>query len=151
MPSLRSATAVAALLFATTLTGCGSGTSTTAGAPAPDKLADLTQVRDACMTETADSLKTFTNKLTADQFYELSADGKALRVITPVPRENAVTRSEALSATKCVFREAHAPQIVADRLGVPADGEQNAAWTGFTATWESDNELGYRARVMVTR
>ncbi|MEU4999302.1 hypothetical protein [Streptomyces sp. NPDC021622] len=149
MPTFRSVALV--LLLAAVLAGCDSGTSANGDGPASDGPVDLAQIGDTCVAETADSLKTFTDKLTADQFYELSADGKTLRVLTPAPMGNAVTRSEALAATQCVFREANAPQIVVDRLGVPATGEQSSAWTDFTATWESDNELGYRARVVAAR
>ncbi|MFJ7423704.1 hypothetical protein ACIQXD_34620 [Streptomyces uncialis] len=149
MTNLRSG--ALALLVAAALAGCGSGASTTGGASAPDGQVDLVQVRDTCMEQTADSLRSYTDKLTADQFYELSADGKTLRVLTPAPKENAATRSEALTATECVFQEADAPQFVVDQLRVPVTGEQSSAWTDFTATWESDNELGYRARVVAAR
>ncbi|MEU0688374.1 hypothetical protein [Streptomyces uncialis] len=103
------------------------------------------------MAETADSIKTYTDKLTADQFFELSADGDTLRVVTAAPVTNAVTRSEALNAATCVFREAGAPDLLVARLGVPTTGEQTHGWQGFTGTWESDNERGYRARVTAVR
>ncbi|WP_406278218.1 hypothetical protein OHT93_36675 [Streptomyces sp. NBC_00191] len=65
MTNLRSA--ALALLLAAALAGCDAGTTTTGDASAPDRPADLAQVRDACVAATADSLKTFTDDLTADQ------------------------------------------------------------------------------------
>lgn len=76
--------------------------------------------------------------------------GHTLRVVTPEP-VNDVTRSEALNAAQCTVREAGAPNLLIDRLGVPASGEQSSSWTDFTGAWESDDELGYRARVVAAR
>ncbi|WP_406278215.1 hypothetical protein OHT93_36670 [Streptomyces sp. NBC_00191] len=62
-----------------------------------------------------------------------------------------MTRSEALKAARCTFREAGAFQALVDRLGVPASGEQSGARTGFTGAWESDAERGFRAQVVAAR
>lgn len=137
MPRLR--IAAPTLLLAALLLGCDS---------ASDEPEGLAKVLDTCESKTADSLKAFTDKLTADQFFDLSADGDTLRVVTPAPKSNVVTRSEALGAAQCVFRETGADPRLAEQLGVPATGEQRARWKGYAGTWESDDERGYRARVV---
>jgi len=152
MTSLRAAAPV--LLLAAVLAGCDSGTSTTGGTSTtsststPAGPADLAQVRDTCVTKTADALKGFTDKLTADQFFDLPADEKTLRVVTPAPVQD-LTRAFALSAAQCAFREAGAPTAVVNQLSVPANGAQSGAWTGFTGEWESDATQGFRASVAV--
>jgi hypothetical protein len=146
MANLRGA--ALGLLLAAVLEGCDSGTAPTNGASASHGPVGLAQIRATCVAEIAKPLKEYTDKLAADRFFELSAAGDALGVVTPAPVQ-IVTRAFALSAAQCAFREAGAPKVLVDRLSVPAVGEQSGAWRGFTGVWENDAELGYRARVAV--
>ncbi|MEW2357394.1 hypothetical protein [Spirillospora sp. NPDC029432] len=102
------------------------------------------------MAKTAGALKAHSDELTADQFFELAPDQGTLRVVNPAP-VGIVTRAMALYAAQCAFREAGAPSTLVDRLSVPAPGEQNVWWTGFTGAWESDEVRGFRARVTAAR
>lgn len=67
--------------------------------------------------------------------------GHTLRIVTPEP-VNDVSRSEALNAAQCTFREAGAPNLLIDRLGVPASGEQSSSWTDFTGAWSPTTNSG---------
>jgi len=146
MTNLRAAAAI--LLVAPVLGACETGTSATDDASPSQEAVDLAQVRETCMTETAETLKVYTDELTGGQFFELSADGETLQMVTPAPVQE-VTRAVAHFASQCAFREAGAPADLVDRLAVPASGEQSGGWTGFTGTWESDAEQGFRASVKV--